>query len=502
MTAQDANDSTIRPEADQQRQWKAPTTAMASVLVGVAMLASGYWIVSAALRLDTDRNAAPTTAMLSHRSAARSVDRVVDARLAKDRLEALLGPGGPSAAANSSAGAKLQSVLSGQDAAIADSQFLVTSIRSRTASLARLLATQLEPCDVQRQLVAEAERIKKLPREDRREQLEAIVAAGLKKKAGLSSMVRTWTDGLKRDPVLSAVWTRLVATRKGPVSLASLPEYLELTLDVQTLPDAIARQIAADVTIEAMSATELELVGNDLARRLAWATTAVLFCGLWVALMAIGFWQTSTLLSGPRTAIVVAAILAAGGGVAYLCWEADAGRLEVLGPVLRELDAETGTGILGTSRVLNGLTGAALIAMIVTAAAITHVNDRARLESQLEGLRLTFNAAAALLVAGALEVAALYGWAAGSVQQGSEVLSKAALLSAGLVGAFFSAVLLVIYIPAASILRQRAERVSATTLLVEQGFSSSPFQLFARILQALAPLLAAVPFSALVTLLT
>jgi hypothetical protein len=79
-----------------------------------------------------------------------------------------------------------------------------------------------------------------------------------------------------------------------------------------------------------------------------------------------------------------------------------------------------------------------------------------------------------------------------------------ALLRAGLAGAVFSVALMIVYLPAVSVLRAVARENDAATaerLLQRQGVSDSGMQLILRLLQALAPLLAAVPISGLLTLL-
>jgi hypothetical protein len=482
------------------------------------MLAGGYWVVRAALHPNGDGTPTPTTTF-SERCAGRSVGRVVEARLAQDRLEALLGSATPPAAADPKAVARLEDVRrragAGAGAApadgrtdvamtttAADSAYVIATIRSHAATLGERITARLGTCDVRRRLVAEARQLTTLRPLERRQQVETIVAAGWM-QTDWPAVVKRWTEMMEKDRVLAAVWARLAAERKGKADAqgspaTSLSAHLELALDVDTLPGAVARQIADDVTVEGMPAAELELGGNDLALRLTWAGTAVLFCGMWVAMVAIGSWQIYTLLLRPWRTLVITFVAAIAAFSWF--WYADAGRLEILGPLLEQLDAENGTSITCASHWLMGLTGVALIAMIAAMTAITYHDDPGLLKSQLEGLRLTFNAAAALLVVGALEVAALYGWAGASFEASPGGLSKAASASAGLAGAFFSAVLLVIYLPAGSVLRERSLRAGETSLLADQGFNS-PFQLFTRLLQALAPLFAALPFSALMALL-
>jgi hypothetical protein len=77
-------------------------------------------------------------------------------------------------------------------------------------------------------------------------------------------------------------------------------------------------------------------------------------------------------------------------------------------------------------------------------------------------------------------------------------LSQAAMLAALFVGVLFSSTLAIVYMPAVSILRRRA---SGNPALATQGFDKAPLQQFGRVLQALSPLIAAVPLSGLIALL-
>jgi hypothetical protein len=119
---------------------------------------------------------------------------------------------------------------------------------------------------------------------------------------------------------------------------------------------------------------------------------------------------------------------------------------------------------------------------------------------------LVFNAGAVLLVAGALQVAALYSWpasmfdAAIDADEGS-TLESTALLVAGFVGAIFSSVLVLSYLPALSVLRVRAINANHKEKLEEKGFEDTWSKGLLLLLQALAPLLAGVPLTGLLTLL-
>jgi hypothetical protein len=222
-----------------------------------------------------------------------------------------------------------------------------------------------------------------------------------------------------------------------------------------------------------------------------------------MAVIFICAWQIWTLTPMPWGTLV-------GGGIAALllgiaAWRTEAiapGSLELLGPLLIDLEDQVGTNVVAMSRLLIGLAAAAIVMMLCASAAITQIDDEMLLESQAEGLRAIFNAGAALLVAGVLEIATLYGWAASAFEPAAGApgaLGNVALIAAGFSGALFSAALVLVYLPAASTLRRRA--AADETAVAKQGFGDSTFQQLGRLLQALAPLLAALPLSGLIALL-
>jgi hypothetical protein len=175
--------------------------------------------------------------------------------------------------------------------------------------------------------------------------------------------------------------------------------------------------------------------------------------------------------------------------------------------MLQMLEGDNGTHVIEASRYFAGMAAAAIVLIIVASWSTMWHDSSDALEPQLDGLRLVFNAGAVLLVAGALQVAALYSWpasvfdAAIDADAGSK-LESTALMIAGFVGAVFSSVLVLSYLPALSVLRVRAiNSDDKTTLLEEKGFEDTWSKGLLRLLQALAPLLAGVPLTGLLTLL-
>jgi hypothetical protein len=83
-------------------------------------------------------------------------------------------------------------------------------------------------------------------------------------------------------------------------------------------------------------------------------------------------------------------------------------------------------------------------------------------------------------------------------------LKAAALLAGGFVGALLSIVLILVYVPTQSVLREWVRTELPDTgmdLLNEAGLNDTTSQQFIRLLQAIAPMLAGLPASALTALL-
>ncbi|HEV8397266.1 MAG TPA: hypothetical protein VGQ37_23445 [Vicinamibacterales bacterium] len=117
---------------------------------------------------------------------------------------------------------------------------------------------------------------------------------------------------------------------------------------------------------------------------------------------------------------------------------------------------------------------------------------------------MIFNGGASLLVAGTVEIAMLYEWPAALFGSSGE-LKTAAWLAGAFAGVLFSVILSLVYLPTASVLRTAVRTTmppdQAATLLDAKGFNDTAAQQIGRILQALAPMLAAVPLSTLVSAL-
>jgi hypothetical protein len=474
-------------------RWLASTIASAGVVV--ATLAGGYLVAASLNREGVGGSPASGG---TNRQLARSLARVIDARLAEGRLKVLLGIAEAPAQADAAKEVNALERIGQQQGLLAPrvaaGDFAAGVIHDQASKLSSMLAASPEVDTFLTNLRAAAETIEKAPTSER----PGLVASILQKAVGddWRRIADAWIATLEHDAAVSTAWGRL------PEPRPEIRPFIEQALALDTLPATVADQFVSDATLLTMPQSELDLAGRDLAARLAWGTAAVLFIGLWMAVIFICAWQIWTLTPMPLGTL-------AGGGIAALllgvvAWRTEAiapGSLELLGPLLIELEEQVGTNVVATSRLLIGLAAAAIVMMLCASAAITQIDDQMLLKSQAEGLRAIFNAGAALLVAGVLEIATLYGWAASAFEPATGapgVLGNVALIAAGFSGALFSAALVLVYLPAASTLRRRAS--ADTTAVADEGFGDSTFQQLGRLLQALAPLLAALPLSGLIAL--
>jgi hypothetical protein len=124
------------------------------------------------------------------------------------------------------------------------------------------------------------------------------------------------------------------------------------------------------------------------------------------------------------------------------------------------------------------------------------IKNQNELDEQLAGLRSLFNTGTVLLLAGVLEVYALLRWPLAFVADDPSrtAMQSVAATYAAAVGAMFSIVLLVIYIPATIAIRRQAlakgiPAKDVSESLSKFGFGDLTSQQLARLSQALLPLL-------------
>ena len=317
-----------------------------------------------------------------------------------------------------------------------------------------------------------------------------------------TDLVKRWVEGVVADAGVERVWRDARYTDKPA-------DFLVRALDPSTLPAAVAKRVAAAVSVHTIDAAAAAPTARGLASRLTWGVAAIVFIGLWTAAILMAAWQLWTLLSSGLAywTLGVGAVLAVVAGWCTYSFTPGPETFALLGPLLQRLEHEAGTEILWLSRVFDAMTTSAIVLLLLAGSATTWNATKQTVEAHLEGVRTIFNVAAALLVAQSIQIAALYTWPAATLEHAQSTtgpLGTAALLRAGLAGAVFSVALMIVYMPAVSALRAVAREndgASAEALLQRQGASDSGMQLILRLLQALSPLLAALPISGLLSLL-
>lgn len=466
-------------------------TTGAAVLVLLTTLTAGLWIVRT---LSRPMTAVPELGAITTRSIARSVGRVVDERLDAARLRVLLDLPEASVSVTAPANAVGELAKIQADAGLAKpapqgggsvttlppagADYLVTAIRGRTSGLSRELAAALSVEDVRRRIAGGT---------------TPPVAEG-----EWACIVIRWTHSLEGDQGVKVAWRRMTQAGKVGGQQASVAGALQEALEPSSLQADVVRRVAADLRLDSAPKNEVERAATDLTHRLAWGTAAVIFVGLWTAAVCASLWQIWTLSDSHLATVISASVLAVIAG--FAAFHADAiapGSPELLGALLTQLDTETGTSVVKASRVLTGLAAAAIVILFIASASITRKDEPTLAVSQLEGLRTIFDGGAALLVAGTLEIATLYAWAVSGVEPPSTALSNTALMTAGFVGALFSVALTLVYLPAATTLKRRVPAgADGAAALAANGFGDSLLQQLGRLLQLLAPFLAAAPLFA------
>lgn len=502
-----------------------------SLIVSLVTVLGGYQVMDA---LNVDAPSHPSSILPVTREVVReSIGGVLDERLSDERLKAMLGVGDAArtqktrqnalAGVAAEAGQPVESPPPGPD-------YALKYYKTRSADLADELTNgidasavnRLTPCDVTPQQERtirgrdqkQGTRVRCYVAGDRESELRAVrdvAGAGVQTSLTVPGhgsptpveRVRRWAEEVVTDAGVDRVW------RDGRYS-ENAADFLVRALDPPTLPDAIGKRVAAAVSLHTIDATAVAPAARGLASRLTWGVTAILFIGLWVAAILVAGWQLWTLLPSGRaqwTLGVGAALALLAGVYAYAFTTRGPETFALLGPLLRRLERESGTEIVGLARVFGAMTTSAIVLLLLAASATTWNAAKDTVEAHLEGIRTIFNVSAALLVAQSIQIAALYSWPAAALEDAQDTtgpLGATALLMAGLAGAVFSVALMIVYLPAVSVLRGLArenDSLAAEALLQRQGVRDSGMQWILRLLQALSPLLAAVPISGLLALL-
>lgn len=389
----------------------------------------------------------------------------------------------------------------------------------------------------------------------RREIKKAVIEA-LEKRSNGKDFVAEPT-GFER---MTATWlATLFPARDDGTLLAARVRRDELATGVHALASAdTVGSAVADLfvpTPQTMGGV-VTLVGRDLAARRTWAAVALLFCICWIALMTIATWRIVEELGKAAGILTFAASVGTGLLIAGGWWmfrQRFSWTPLLADDVLAVFVEQRGLGIVDAALVFNVLAMVA-VTVVLGASWSTFWRDSADLptvERQRESLRLIFNAAAAVMVAGVLEVSALYGWPSTLLDtESSKAVNGLANSIAALAAVLFSTILCAAYFPAASVLARRREtlvlapvQTAATNAAMNalqapagaSALSSNPqqaaanaavaganaaaftatlgttgglplvdpaSQTFARLFQALGPIIAGLPLAALVEFLT
>jgi hypothetical protein len=276
-----------------------------------------------------------------------------------------------------------------------------------------------------------------------------------------------------------------------------------------TVDAALRRAIGADLDLWSAQEAVVKAIDGDFSARWMWTLTAAIFLTLAVSAIAGSAWRTWQLSApGARAWPIVCYLVAVSAGLAYgLTMRA---RLpDFLARPVNSFASLYGIHFDTTMLLINTITATAVTTLFVTAWTsflITSRDDQSdeHLETRLATLRWTFHTATIVLVAAVLHLFAFLQWPSAFLPEASAaVVQSGAKVAALALGAVFSTILLLIYLPASSVLigeaRARKEANASDTdrvarldrMLEQNGFSGPQTQQVLRFVQLFAPLLIA-----------
>lgn len=281
--------------------------------------------------------------------------------------------------------------------------------------------------------------------------------------------------------------------------------------------------VSVSIAVAIAFALELEgaALGEPLAARISWAVAAMLFLEFFVFTLVAC--HTVMFKCGDEQHAVPASIATTALGIVWTIGCVIAGWWDpYVGPDQMRVHL-AGTafafgGVRLTAALINGLAvWAALVVVATSSVLIAHDIDpgdrdsQEQLSRQFRGTKILTYCAAALLITGVFEIAALHQWPAHAIDsldpaEKARIETTGAALSTA-AGTLGSLVLAAAYLPLLMVLRQRAYRVvrpweRTETWLAVHGFALQPTQQLAKLLLILSPLLAGGPISYLITLLS
>lgn len=257
----------------------------------------------------------------------------------------------------------------------------------------------------------------------------------------------------------------------------------------------------------------------DLAARLTWGIAVLAFCLAFLAALVMCLlvtWKASPLRR--RVFVVVGAVLVSSLGIVAGLM-GNPLTLPELADVLEE--GFRRMGLADGSFLLHFFNGLAMsVALLLTFAASATLLDPAsgnrdteHLKRQARRLRHVLYAGAAVLIAGSAQAAAMHRLPVAYLNEPwAHALEAAAQTAALATGTLWTLFLAAVYLPAATILRERFVREAREALpeagdaehkkwLADHGLDLSPAQQLKRVVAVLGPLLTSLPLAGLFDLL-
>jgi hypothetical protein len=259
-----------------------------------------------------------------------------------------------------------------------------------------------------------------------------------------------------------------------------------------------------DLNVASAQEPLVKAIENDFSGRWSWTIAAAIFLTAAISAVLGGGWRVYGLAgAGKRMLPIFAYASAVVGGFAL--GRSGLGEMPAfLADTFDAFNRSYGLAIRETASAMHGVTAAAIGALIVAAwtSFLFKTDSDDYLEDQLALLRWSFHAATFVLVAGVLHTYAFYQWPSSFMgEAGSSAIQGGARIASLALGAVFSTLLLLIYVPGASVLKAeararqpkddpaRTERIEE--MLKRTGFDESPMQQIVRFAQLFAPLLIA-----------
>ena len=346
-----------------------------------------------------------------------------------------------------------------------------------------------------------------------REALDAVVPAWLATELPVTEVE---TMLLEHDLVLAPAAKDAVPPHDAFVAAlhsAIVPFILD-RFAAETSTDAISTDLSPRTARESL----LKGVEHDFAGRWMWALLAAIFLTAAVAAMVGGFSLVSDLGSEYKRGLPLFYVVAVAAGL-FLGWQLpDSAPAFLTEPLARFTDVYN-VALKDDARLLNTAAVGAIFALLFAAGSsfLVETDSEAQLERQLGTLRWTFHTSTFVLVVGVLEVYALFQWPSAFLSEsGAALVQNGAQMTAVALGAVFSTLLLLIYVPGAKVLVDEARALqkelkstgqapddaradAIDDMLKLHGFDGPLTQQIGRFVQLFAPLLVA-PLAQLVNL--